>query len=281
MEDRNLKQEFRRALDAVAPPAPWLTSSVRTTLRERRNERWWDRTRRQPARMRFAVTGLTMAVIAVLVAAAIVIAAMHIAIPRYIPGGLGSNATTSRIGVPGMTSADRAVLAQLEARPLRLPSLNANGSCPPDQIDPTGTYYGTGPVYVHGGAYSGTPWGDFYSVGAWTPPGMTGPVLLRGRDLIAPNHPIVFTGPYATGALVVTDPYHGKAYAEVVLDTRHAPNATTLLNGSEYTEWFWRQGIAAGWSGCIAGQLDGAGFTEDFVGSQPIKNGRDTNYTGG
>ena len=36
MEDVNLRLEFHRALDPVAPPAPWLSSAVRHELRTRR-----------------------------------------------------------------------------------------------------------------------------------------------------------------------------------------------------------------------------------------------------
>ena len=32
MDDLSLRNEFRRALDAVAPPAPWLAANVRTEL---------------------------------------------------------------------------------------------------------------------------------------------------------------------------------------------------------------------------------------------------------
>ena len=36
MEDLSLRADFHRALDAVAPPAPWLAGVVRDGLRERR-----------------------------------------------------------------------------------------------------------------------------------------------------------------------------------------------------------------------------------------------------
>src|ERR1700686_2858570 len=40
VEDLSLRAEFHRALDVVAPPAPWLSASVRDRLRERpRNAR--------------------------------------------------------------------------------------------------------------------------------------------------------------------------------------------------------------------------------------------------
>jgi photosystem II stability/assembly factor-like uncharacterized protein len=38
VEDLSLRTEFRRALDVVAPPAPWLAANIRTELRQQRRE---------------------------------------------------------------------------------------------------------------------------------------------------------------------------------------------------------------------------------------------------
>jgi hypothetical protein len=271
VEDRNLKQEFRRALDAVAPAAPWLTTAVRSTLRERRNERWIDRARRRPVRLNFAIAGLTMVVLAILVVAAVVLAQLYLGIPKPVPGGHGlSNARPS----------PSAALAQLEARPLHAPALLAGGVCPRDQADPVTGNYGAPPVYLAGGPYTGDHWGDFYDVRGYTAPTLQGPVLILGNDIKSANHPVVFQGQLSTGPVFATDGTV-QLHTELVLDTTHPPLVTIDVNGTQYTDWGWRQGEQAGWSGCVYFQADGAGFSIGILVNQPLKNGRDTNYSGG
>ena len=280
MEDRNLRQELRRALDAVAPPAPWLTSAVTTTLRERRSERWIARARRHPMQFNFAVAGLTMAVLAILVVAAILLAQLYFGFPRPLAAGHGlSNPRPSPSASSTMTAADRATLAQLEARPLHPPALLAGGACPADQADPVTGNYGNPTVYVAGGPYTFDRWGDFYDVSAYTAPTLRGPVLFRGTDIKSPNHPVVFQGEYATGPVFATDGTV-QLHAELVLDTTHPVALTWDVNGTQYIDWGWRQGEKAGWAGCVYFQVDGAGFTIGILVNQPNKNGRDPGYTG-
>ena len=272
MEDRNLRQEFRRALDVVAPPAPWLASNVRSTLRERRHERWIDRARRRPARMNFAIAGLTMVVLAILVVAAVVLAQLYLGIPKPVPGGHGFS--------------NRVTLAQLEARPMHPPALLAGGVCPADQTDPNTGKYGKSPVFLAGGPYTFDRWGDFYDVSGYTFQTVNGPLLIRGNDLKSTNHPVVFQGPYSTGPMFATDGTV-QLHTELALDTTHPPAAKIQIGGFAYTEWGWRQGEQAGWSGCVyfqadGFQTDGSGFFSiGMLVNQPLKNGRDINYTGG
>jgi hypothetical protein len=70
VDDLNFRAEFRRALDPLAPPAPWLASAVREGMRERQR-------RRGAARRGFRVVAqpaLLLPVVAVLVVVAILIA---------------------------------------------------------------------------------------------------------------------------------------------------------------------------------------------------------------
>jgi hypothetical protein len=271
VDDRNLKQEFRRALDSVAPPAPWLATSVLSTLRERRNERWIDRARRRPVRLNFAIAGLTMVVLAILVVAAVVLAQLYLGIPKPVPGGHG---LSTAVPSPSVT------VAQLEARPLHPPALLAGGVCPADQLDPNTGKYGMPPVYLQGGPYTFDQWGDFYDVTGYTEQGTNGPVLIRGTDIKSANHPVVFQGPYSAGPVFATDGAV-QLHTELVLDTTHPALANIQFKGTSYVEWAWRQGEHAGWSGCVYFQADGAGFSIGVLVNQPLVNGRDPNYSGG
>jgi len=177
--------------------------------------------------------------------------------------------TPSPKASPTMTAADKATLAQLEARPLTMPPLLSGGQCGPDGVDPATGLYGKDPVYAEGGPHVASTFGDYFDVSAKTKPGLVGPVLLRGRDLKVANHPLVFVGPYATGPVYGTDPAEGTQYTELVLDTAHPTNATYPINNTEYVEWNWRQGIAKGWSYCVGFQIDGPTFSETFTANVP------------
>lgn len=71
MEDLSLRAEFRRALDVLAPPAPWLSASVRERLRERRPKERTRRVRPQASRptwlLPVAAGLLALAIVAALV----------------------------------------------------------------------------------------------------------------------------------------------------------------------------------------------------------------------
>jgi hypothetical protein len=170
---------------------------------------------------------------------------------------------------PTMTAADKAELAQLEARPLKLPTLLPGGVCQADGVDPSTGLYGADPVYAVGGPHSSSSFGDYFDVSAITKPGLVGPVLLRGRDLKVADHPIVFLGPNSAGPVYGTDPAMGTQYTELALDTAHPPNTVYPVAGTNYYQWFWRQGIAKGWSYCVGFQIDGPTFSEVFNANVP------------
>lgn len=67
MDDVNLRLEFHRALDPVAPPAPWLAPRVREALRRERRASWVQRMRR-----RSADVGWLLPLVAFLIAGAII-----------------------------------------------------------------------------------------------------------------------------------------------------------------------------------------------------------------
>ena len=172
---------------------------------------------------------------------------------------------------PGLSAADQALLAQLEQRPLHLPTPLKPGVCRPDENDPKTGLWGKDPVYVVGGPHISTSFGDYFYVSAITRPGMAGPVLLRARDLIAANHPVVYVQTadasndiFFAGAVYGTDPTFGKQYTELVIDTSHIASATYQVGTTSYQESFWEQGIGRGWTGCVGFQIDSPGFSEDI-----------------
>lgn len=187
----------------------------------------------------------------------------------------GSSPAAASPPKPVLSAADRAEVAALEARPLHLPTLLPDGTCRPDDTDPTSGQYGIDPVFLHGGPHYATPFGDYNDVGALTHVGMVGPVLIRAHDLKVANHPVVFLSSYVEAPLFVhgpmlgADPRFGPQYTELVIDTAYKTATVTTLSSGSYYEWGWRQGIAAGWSGCIGFQVDGPGFSFDINVNDP------------
>jgi hypothetical protein len=173
-----------------------------------------------------------------------------------------STFTTRPVPSPAI---DQAVLAQLEARPLNLPSVPAGVECP---AGPYGSYmgFGDGPVSVVFGLPAHTSWGDYSYAGAVTGWNLTGLILGRARDLNS-GKPLVFVGQYAAGPVVGTDTIDGKKieqHLEVVLDANHPPQTTQ--DAGKHRLW----GIPVGFtktqlSTCSGFQFDGPGFSETFV----------------
>ena len=86
MEDVNLRLEFHRALDAVAPPAPWLSAHVKEGLRQRQREGWIDRARqRPPIRIQWMLP-VVAALVAVAIVATLVLGATALRLIPSIPG---------------------------------------------------------------------------------------------------------------------------------------------------------------------------------------------------
>ena len=109
MEDLSLRLEFSRAIDAVAPPAPWIGPRVRERLREE-SERPLKRERRRPADLAWL-----LAVIAMLLAVAIVVtlvAGSHLLTPKVVPvkPNPGATAPCPEWGfIPGGASAPASI----------------------------------------------------------------------------------------------------------------------------------------------------------------------------
>jgi hypothetical protein len=91
--ERALKNEFRRALDDVLPPAPWLPTTVSEGLREERRRRSWRMGSRRPVIVvrlpQFSQKVAAAALIVVLLVAAVgVFLVTHRQANQSVPAGL-------------------------------------------------------------------------------------------------------------------------------------------------------------------------------------------------
>jgi hypothetical protein len=158
----------------------------------------------------------------------------------------------------------QSALAELEAKPLNLPTLKAGDTCPASPGNTVGFDSGTGPVYLMGGPATQTPWGYYVDVTWVTAPDLSGPVLVRGRDLMS-NRILVFVGADSAGPVVGTDTRagsNGAQRAELLLDAGH-PHARS---SGGYGYFPVRQGFSIGFVGCFGLQIDGPNFTETITG---------------
>jgi photosystem II stability/assembly factor-like uncharacterized protein len=83
VDDLSLRTEFHRALDAVAPPAPWLAVHVREELRRRRPEAYSPRPRRAWFRLAFPRFSKPLMAGALIVALAVAVAGALLALNQY------------------------------------------------------------------------------------------------------------------------------------------------------------------------------------------------------
>lgn len=278
MDDPNLRTEFHRAIDAVAPAKPWLGTAIREDLRRRRQEGWGTRARPRPTQTRFAIAGLTMVVLAVLVGTALLVAQLYASTQAPIPGGHPSPSPSPRatptVPTPTLTVAEQTQLKQLALRPLRLPAMPTNGQCPDGPHSDITPYagsslstnvWGLGPVYLSGGNPTVTPKNAYFDITLYTDPTVTGVVLIRGQQLGGKLN-VVYVGSYAAGRVVGTDTISGKLmtqYAEAALPGGRPPTTDNPAQG--WAIWHLRQGIGRTYIGCTGFQLDTAAGSEVVV----------------
>lgn len=182
---------------------------------------------------------------------------------------------------PSLTSAEQAQLAQLEARPLKLPAPGADGSCPSTPMtsvkpyknqDSTLELYGSGPVYGAGGPTSSSVKHSYYYVTYVAGPTVRGVVLARIETLDR-LHQGVFYGKYTAGPIVGTDKVNGQTvelYGELALPVARPSSKaeqayewqTDLAPG--WVAWHVHQGVDASWK-CVAIQIDSDAGTEVIV----------------
>jgi hypothetical protein len=241
----SLRTQIHSAFDEVAPPTHGLPERVvQTVLTENAGRR-----RRERLMLRLRVP---LSLVAVFMLVALVVGVL-------VGGRLMQDWNAFHNPAPAGGGSPSA-LAALEAKPLNLPTLKAGDNCPNSPGNSAGFDFGSGPVYVNGGPEAISPWGYYFDVTYFTAPDLTGPVLVRGRDLMS-NRIVVFVGTNSAGAVVGTDTRAGSKVtqrAELVLDAGHPHSRGT--NG--YGVFPVRQGLSKGWVGCVGFQVDGPDFTE-------------------
>jgi len=261
----SLRADIISAYDEIAPPAPQLQAQIRMSVSAEARAASQSRRTRGPWMASFRGTmALVAALLVVLIVATVLVGGrvMHdwnVFNNRPAPAGSGDAATQ---------------IAMLEARPLHLPQVPTDGTCPAGPLTAIdygsgaiAAAYGNGPAYAIGGSGPATSWGFYFDVTFVTEPQVKGWILVRARDAVDHTIPVVFVGPYAAGAVIGTDTINGTLVtqrAELLFDAGHHPASS---GKSKWGVWDVRQGIRAnGSSGCTAFQLDGNGFSTVFVG---------------
>jgi hypothetical protein len=198
--------------------------------------------------------GLALAVLAALGGLAVTGRLLHL--PED-PGPTAAPTTTSPETVSVATLPPPTKVPPVPRRPLRLPGLRPDGSCPTSTaVGPAITpdhpvaavAVGDGPVYpvLFRAAAAGRL--DHTAVAYWdAPTPLGGPVLIRGHRLGAPQDRIRFQDGQRQPRLAhVLDP------------------ATAYPAGPQGGSWWRATRLRAG-SGCYGLQLDGRGFSEVLV----------------
>lgn len=176
----------------------------------------------------------------------------------------------------GLTPAEQAELAVLEARPLNLPPMPAGTHCSSGPMSNVKAYknatlyiYGSGPVYdafaYLGGLETDSADARYFDAQVVTDPTARGVVLIRGQEL-GERRLVTFVGPYATGPVVGSDTIAGQKvdlHTEAVLPVSHPPANTAIAPG--WVTWPLREGFSNSLTGCIGFQVDTASGTKFFV----------------
>jgi hypothetical protein len=174
---------------------------------------------------------------------------MHSATPAPIPAA------------PGDRTAFNAQLALLEARPVNLSTATSEADCPATPNTNPEFDYGSGPVFGNGGPQSNTAWGYYWDVTYYPDPSLSGPVLIRGRDLIT-GETLMFSGQQAAGPLANGVGQPAGWHTEAVVDPASKPTAFNSGHGGFHV----RQALTKRFIGCFGIQIDGPAFTEKITG---------------
>ena len=247
----SLRREVHSAFDVIAPPLEGMPERmVQTVLADHKAR---GRKRKMLVRMRAPLSLVAVFLFIALVAAV------------FVGGRLVQDFKSFNRSTPAATPASTptATLAELEARPLALPTLKAGDQCPVHTgTNSLGYAFGDGPVYANGASPRPTAWGDYFYIAYYTEPNVRGLVLIRGRDLRSDTIRVAFVGNYVSGPATGIDPVEGTQYQEAVLDASHPP--ARLSNGFGF--WTVNQGLPKAASTCDGFQIDGTGFTEFITG---------------
>jgi len=258
----SLRSELHDALDEVTPPAPALEGKVTTFVvaHDRRRGIAVLGRARAPWTNRFRGT-LTMvaAVLVVVLIGAIILGG------RYLRDMSAPPATVNQ-----------AELKSLEGRPLNFPVVGPGAQCPATPIAvnrDVGMVIGDGPFYwVNGDLVGTSTWGAWFSASFIYPAPRDGLVLIRAKDLSTgqttsfAQYPLAPSGVTATGSVVGSDHVLDRTLQmrreAIVQDPSHTRPIDKKGDLPPLTAMY---GVPKGSSGCVAFQIDGPGFTENFV----------------
>jgi hypothetical protein len=174
-------------------------------------------------------------------------------------------------------------LAELRQRPLSLPALGPNGSCPetpqlikniyfklgpwPNQTITTVVFANRGPIYgIYGFRAPETTgkYGYYYRVTYLSDPVYNGLALVRGRRLDGTQQ-LMFSGPLAAGSPMTADAVGDLGASTQFFDELVLPPGPP--NRSVWRQWRVLQGVPG--AGCYGFQVDGPSFHDSFVVSIP------------
>ena len=258
----SLRSQIHNAVDDVTPPAPSLERKVTMFVlageRERKVLR--ARPRRSPWTYRFqGAAALVAAGLVVVLVAGIVVGG------RYWRNLNSAPATVS--------SAD---LKSLESRPVHFPPVAAGTQCPETSVqfnEITGTAVGDGPVYlIEANTPTTTSWGYWVSLDLIYVATARGPVLIRARDLksdrqvVFGRYPLEPSAVSPAGSVLGTDRVYEHTVQMRAEATFQDPWQTPPMDKEGHLPpLVVALGLQSGGSGCIGFQIDGPGFSENFV----------------
>ena len=247
----SLRREIHTAFDAVSPPMGGMAERIVETAR--RESRTYERRDRFMFRMRVPIALVAaLALVAVVAAIFVGITLRNSLAPTPAPGG-----------APDQTTQYDAVVAQLEARPVNLPTAFSGAGCPSSPGNNRGFDFGSGPVFANGSNGVPTAWGNYWDISYFVDPKVAGPVLIRGRDLIT-GESVIFNGMHAFGPGATTPGVPRGWHTEAVLDASKPDHRGTIA--SLFTV---RQSLSKSFIGCVGFQIDGASFSETITAWSP------------
>ena len=153
-------------------------------------------------------------------------------------------------------------VAQLEARPLHIPSPANLADCKSGPFNAEGDLGSLQVSRANVGTWD-SDWGVYYDYMVYTDSKISGPILVRARDLFAAES-VVFVGQYANGPVVGSEIIDGSRWDRHPYLLLNA-NTTRPGPGTRRMQWNFIAGVPKSSSRSTGWQIDGIGFSETFL----------------